>query len=129
MKILKSSNRLETLEYVKDLLWDKQTLKELGEPIIFSEGQRWLLSFEGKVLTGFLVYEEASTAIKLQYLYVLPDFRRLKVATKLYREFENQKETDKPIRAIATKMSLEFYKKLGYSITKEFVNYFKVEKK
>jgi GNAT superfamily N-acetyltransferase len=118
---------LEVLTHVKHLLWNRQAIKELGEPILWQDGQVWLIACEGKVMTGFLTYLETERNYKVQYLYVLPDFRRLKVAARLYEAFEQQ-TTKKPIQAIATHMSLDFFKSAGFEVTKAFVNYFKVEK-
>jgi ribosomal protein S18 acetylase RimI-like enzyme len=128
MKILRSNDREQILEYVKHLLWDKQTIKELGEPIIFSDSQTWLLGLEGHALVGFFVYEEKESQVNIQYMYVYPELRRLKVAESLYSEFEQSITVKKPFKAIATQMSLPFFKKLGFTVKKEFVNYFKVEK-
>jgi GNAT superfamily N-acetyltransferase len=128
MKILQSKNPLEILNYVKHLLWDKQTIKELGEPIIYSEHQKWFLALEGEVITGFFVYEETNICYQIKYLYVVPEFRRLGIGDKLYKEFESTIQQDKPIRATTTKTGLEFFKKEKFYITLKYTNYFKVEK-
>lgn len=113
---------------MKHILWDKLAIKELGEPIIYSEYQKWFIGLEGEVLTGFFVYEETNTAYQIKYLYVLPDFRRLDIATKLYKEFESTILKDKPVRAVTTKEGLAFFTKLGFYTTLKFTNYFKIEK-
>lgn len=129
MKILQTDSQLEILTHVKHHLWDRQTIKELGEPIIYDKGQVWLIALEGKVMTGFLTFLETERDYKIQYLYVLPDFRRLRIAAKLYETFEALPIKDKPIKAVATKMSVDFFVGAGFEVTKQFTNYFKVEKK
>lgn len=114
---------------MKHLLWDKTAIKELGEPIIYSEYQTWLIGMEGDVMTGFMAYEETNKDYLVKYLYVLPEFRRLNIASQLYQKFEASTLQDKPIKTVTTHVGLAFFNTKGFEITKEFVNYFKIEKK
>lgn len=112
---------------MKNLLWDKQAITELGEPIIWNDAQEWYIMTDNKQLAGFLAVTPYNNHYKINYWYVLPEYRGKNIAHKLYHEFIKYNFGKLKIKAVATKMSLPIFQKFGFEVTKSFKNYFNVE--
>jgi hypothetical protein len=123
----KVSNQKLILEAVKNFLWDAKTLKELGGPIVYFDGDRYILCYQERELIGFLCYANLRDYSTVRYCYVVEQYRRKKLLSEMYRMAE--KEMITPIRAIATNMSLPFFLSQGFTLVKENINFHKIEKK
>lgn len=108
-------------------IMDRETIKELGEPLIFDCMDVWFV-YENK---GFVCLNIDGKKSKLKYSYVNKNHRGEGIFSKLMDKAINYcKESGvKEINSISTLMALDIYiNKYGFKITKSFVNYFKIKK-
>lgn len=92
---------------------DGDVIKELGEPLIFRYGQVWIFYYIGKVMQGFITYEDN----KIIYAYVKPKFRRRGILTILYSKIPSQ-----TWQVVASNSALPFFQKHGFKIIKSYTN-------
>jgi hypothetical protein len=122
----KVNNQKLILEAVKNFLWDAKAIKELGGPIIYFDGDHYILCYLERELIGFMCYANFRDHSTVRYCYVVEAYRRKKLLSEMYRMAE--KEMITPIRAIATNMSLPFFLSQGFKLIKENINYHKIQK-
>lgn len=95
----------------------KKVFKELGEPLVYEDGDIWI------------VYENGfgcKNGERLKFLYVDPKFRNAGLGKLILDELE--KESDY-LFAICPIGTLGFYEKQGFHPIKFFKNWVNIEKK
>ncbi len=109
------------------LAMSRDVFKELGEPILFDEGDRFFVSEKNGVLIGFSAMTEKGV---LKYAYIMPGDRGRGLFSKIYELIEDwaMSQGIKTIKAVSTNAGLPVYLKKGFVITHSFTNYHKVEK-
>jgi len=112
---------------LKDYTFDSTVFKELGEPLIYHEGIKFLFWIENSKVLSFIGYSEKNRKCKLRYAYTHPDHRNKGHFSKLIEEMEEFTYCG-TVEATATKSALHIYLKRGYIVTKEFKNYAKIKK-
>lgn len=112
---------------LKDYTFNPLVFKELGEPLIYHEGIRFLFWIENSEVLSFIGYTEKFPKCRLRYAYTHPDHRNKGFFSKLIDEME-EFTTCGTVEATATKSALSHYLKRGYVITKEFKHYAKIKK-
>lgn len=96
----------------------RDVVKELGEPLFIEFGDTWIFDDKER---GFICYNEAQKTVK--YLYVFFPFRRFGVGSMFLTMLPKGE-----LKTIATKKSKGLFEKYGFSTTKEFTNYFKMQR-
>lgn len=105
----------------------RDVYKDLGEPILFDEGDRFFVHEENGVINGFAAMSEKGF---LKYFYILPEYRGNGVFSKIFSTVEDWAVSQgiKTIKAVSTIAGLEIYQKKGFVITHSYTNYHKIEK-
>lgn len=118
-KITKTTNFVEIADTIKFLSISQSVQRELGEPFKFKKDQTWYFAFEGSELVGLLAHNKDT----ILYAFTPVLHRGKRIFSKLYAEIPDQKW-----KVIANKTSKPIFEKLGFEVTKSFVNYFKMQK-
>jgi GNAT superfamily N-acetyltransferase len=109
------------------ILLSKEVVSELGESVVFDEGDRFFFEMHGKYCIGFACLSEKG---KLKYMYVLKSERGKGIFTKLLKSVEEMALSLQllKIKATSTALALPMYQKKGYKVTKSFTNFYNIEK-
>lgn len=102
--------------------------KELGEPLIFDEGDVFFIKESQGKTVGFSAMSKDGF---LKYMYVISDCRGMGFFTEMYKavELSAQAFGFKEIRSVSTKSALPIYQKKGFKIAHSYTNYYKIIKK
>lgn len=95
-------------EALGSLSIDPGVIKELGEPLLFKDGQTWI--FCGP---GFICFDRS----RILYAYTYPQYRRQGVLTYLYSKLPIQKWI-----VVASNSAFPFFQKQGFKIIKSYTN-------
>lgn len=95
---------------------NKEVIKELGEPLIYLDGDIWIVNEKG---FGCI------NAEKIRYLFVDKKFRGLGIGSMILKELEKHCCT---YELLAPKEVIQFYLKHGYKAQKFTVNWVKLYK-
>lgn len=129
--MIHSTNKeLNVVNNLKDYVINREVFKELGEPILFDEGDIWFFYKNGKDVVGFCCVLPQKSSMRLKYIYVHPDHRKngiFKTLMDVAEEETKEKGFDK-ITAVATNQAYPLYQKRGYETTKSWTNYHNVFK-
>lgn len=110
-----------TCDELKYLSTSKEVIKEMGEPIIVSDNQKWIFAYIDDILVGFSCYKED----KILYFYTLPAYRNRGIFNLLYNELPN----DINWNVIASNNSLPIFIKKGFTVIKNYKNCHKLKLK
>ncbi len=97
---------------------DKTVIKEMGEPIIYDEKQKWIFAISKNTMIGFIVYNPTS----ILYVYTLPKFRLQKVLSFLYANLPKQNWS-----VVSSNASLNFFLSKGFKVVKNYKNCHKLK--
>lgn len=128
--ILRVEERYEMIEQLVDFIASREIYSELGEPILFDEGDVFFICKHGTYVHGFAAINKRKGHCFLKYMYVIPEKRGNGIFNQLYKEIEayaNKIECG-CIKAVSTNMGLPIYLKNGFIIDKGFKNYHKISK-
>jgi len=121
------TERKQVSEAICQFTTSRKVLKELGEPIIFDDGDRFFI----KQIQGQTVaFAALSGKGFLKYVYVKTSNRGQGLFLELYKSVEEMAKAleIKEITAVSTLQGLPLYQKNGFEITKSFTNYHKIKK-
>lgn len=109
------------------LLLSREVFKELGEPILFDEGDAFFVKEASGRVVGFSAISKDGF---LKYMYVVSDCRKMGLFSEMYEAVETAAQAFgfSAIRAVSTGMALPIYQKKGFEITHSYTNYFKIKK-
>jgi GNAT superfamily N-acetyltransferase len=114
-------------EYVEQVWgWDEDAQLQLHQRR-FGEQRVQIIRWEGKDV-GFLSTEETTDCLKLNQLFLLPEYQGQGIGAECMRLLE---ETEQPIRLSVLKVNpraAEFYLRLGYKETGETESHRLLEK-
>lgn len=128
LKMVQIAGKPETVaKILGDILLSKKVFTELGEPILFEQGDRFFFEMHGRYCRGFAAL---SSSGKLKYMYVLEAERGKGLFSTLLASVEEMALSLKvfKIKATATASALPLYQKKGYEVTKSFTNFHNIEK-
>jgi GNAT superfamily N-acetyltransferase len=97
-------------------IMNKEVIKELGEPLIYLDGDIWIVNKKG---FGCI------NAEKIRYLFVDKKFRNLGIGSIILKELEKHCCN---YELLAPKSVIQFYLKHGYKAEKFTVNWVKLYK-
>lgn len=116
---IKNKDQIRTMMYDHYRIFNgREVVKELGEPLFIEFGDTWIFDDKER---GFICYNQPQQSVK--YLYVFYPFRGFGVGTMFLSMLPAGE-----FKTIATKKSKGLFEKAGFTITKEFVNYFKMKR-
>lgn len=127
MTIILKNNKEEVLKLIASFLWDADVIKSLGEPIIYQNNSDFIFAVENDKVIGFCCFYYKQDCQFLNYCYIVPEKRQKGIFKQIFAEFE-QHIVNVKVKLIATKQSRDIFKKYGFTETKAFTNYFKMEK-
>ena len=80
------------------------------------------------VIKGVIVYDFLYDRVEIEYIYVLDDYKKLGIGTKLLKEIEklNIKNITLEVKE-SNKIAINFYKKNGFKIVAIRENYYRNE--
>lgn len=124
------TNKTKVIAAISDYLLSREVFKELGEPILFDEGDRFFCKIVEKKCIGFACLNVVGDKATLKYFYVAPEHRGNGIFSELYQEVENMAIGlgAKTMKAVSTNAGLPAYQKRGFEITKSWVNYHNIQK-
>lgn len=112
------------IELIGSFAMDKQVISELGEPITFEEFDTFYIKEMNSQVVAFAAVNGNAF---IKYIYVIQNKRGLGLFSDLLKAIEKDHQW-LLIKAVATKMALPLYQAKGYTVTKSFTNYFKIQK-
>lgn len=116
---IKSRSDIQTMMYDHYRIFNgRDVVKELGEPLFIDFGDTWIFDDKER---GFITYNAAQKKVK--YLYVFFPFRRFGVGSMFLSMLPKQE-----FNTVATKKSKSIFEKVGFETTREFTNYFKMQR-
>lgn len=111
-------DREEILNNIKYLGFEKEFLKEMGEPIILEDNQTWIFFYLSDKMVSFITYNHK----KILYVYTLKEHRNKGLFDLMYKELPlNNWET------IASNMSYPLFLKKGFKVVKNYKNCHKLK--
>ena len=133
IKVVKRKNK-QDFEILLKNLWDSATLKDCKKDAKITNQ---FMYYENDKAVGFLTCSikreyvagcETNKVAYLEGLYVLPEYRNKKIATKLFNYFNNWakkkgcKEMASDIK-LENQISLQFHKKLGFEVAETTIHF------
>lgn len=126
------NSKSEIILSLKHYLLDRGVFKALGEPILYDEGDVFVLKEKEKYgVAGFAAYNISDKNVcRLKYMYVDPSFRKSGFFSELYKAVEDQAKLSgaNKITATSTDLALGLYINKGFSILKSWKNYHNISK-
>jgi len=101
---------------LQNWILNKEVIKELGEPLVYLEGDTWVINEKG---FGCINDE------KIRYLFVDKEFRNIGIGSILLKELEKYSCN---YELLAPKKVIDFYLKHNYKAEKFTVNWVKLYK-
>lgn len=122
IRIVSSGSYHFACDELKYLATSSEVVRELGEPVLISRGQEWVMAYrEGDHLAdGFIGY----VGDKILYAYVVPEARGRGVFTKMYDALP-----ERPWEVVASNMSYPIFVKKGFEVVKNYKSCHKLKKK
>lgn len=120
IRIVKSQSKHFICDEIKYISTDKDAIREMGEPFVYSKDQNWIFSYRFDQMIGFACYNKTH----ILYIYVLPKFRRRGLFSVLYNELPIQ-----PWITIASNASYKLFLKKGFEVVKNYKKCHKLIKK
>jgi ribosomal protein S18 acetylase RimI-like enzyme len=113
--------KTDVIEHLSDVIMDRKVYKELGEPLIYDDGDMWMINVKYNTVVAFICINNG----KLKYLYTKEKYRKNGYAKELLSEMDKYciKNNVKSIRLVSTNEGLQMYLNHGFEITKSFKNY------
>lgn len=111
LKIIKQERKERICAGLKYFSTSKSVLKELGEPIIVEDDHICLFAVVVNNIVGFLSYNNS----KILYVYVLPEYRKRGIFTKLYNELPKQNWI-----VMSSNLAKPIYEKRGFRVVKSY---------
>lgn len=102
----------------------REIIKALGEPIYDDDDKQWFIALDGKKqVLGFAAAVVTKTGVQFSDSYVLPDYREQGIFTDLINA-RLAKYKGQLMKTIANGNSVKVFKKHGFKIHRETVNYY-----
>jgi N-acetylglutamate synthase-like GNAT family acetyltransferase len=122
--ICKYNDAPSVIELIGSFAMDRSVIKELGEAVVFDEFDTFYIKeMDSKVVAFAAITGKAF----IKYIYVDRNKRGLGLFSDLLKAIEKDHQ-GLLIKAVSTKMALPMYLAKGYTLTKSFSNYFKIQK-
>lgn len=109
--ILELDSYYMVADELKMFTCNREVIKELGEPIIIENGQRWILCMSDNECVGFIGYNDTS----ILYAYVVKYYRGEGLFNLMYKNLPIQDWL-----TIASNMSLPIFIKKGFTVIKNY---------
>jgi len=109
-----------------------EVIREMGGfPILTSDKFHWWVALDGKKVVSFAAIKVQAKSAVLTYAYTVPEHRRKGLHKRLLNERIQWAMANgiTILKADCTPASLPNFKKLGFTVIKEFTGWTKVEKK
>ena len=117
----------EILEYIKDFLWDKKCIKELGGAIIY-DNQKAIIYYDNNKTISFILFRYNDEGeCDIDYVYVIPENRRNGIFSNMFY-FLIQNFSIVTIKCFANNFSVPFFKKHGFEVEKSYKNWPKMRR-
>ena len=131
IKLIKSENREQFLLSLGDFFTQREVHDELGEPMYNTDNMVWFVAIEEEKPVGFTSYSVKDKTIKFAWSYVIPELRRNGIYKQLWEARQNDISTIEhdTIKTTCRIVLKEWFLDNGFTITKEWKNYFNAEKK
>lgn len=130
-KMIQHTSNTETISNkLKSFATSVSVYKELGEPILCHPGIEFMFWQDKSEVLSFVGYQTKRDHVFLRYAYTATKSRNQGYFSLLLEEMEESiPKGIKTIKAVATDSALSIYLKRGYTVSKSYTKFHKIEKK